>query len=85
MKTNGYLDMVIIRASICDVISGTNKLAFSQSWTDLRLQWDAQKYGGIEVLRLPIEKVWQPDIVLTNTLVFFSSSANCQCRIDPNA
>ncbi|XP_055356235.1 acetylcholine receptor subunit beta-type lev-1-like isoform X2 [Paramacrobiotus metropolitanus] len=38
------------------------------SWTDLRLQWNPDDYGGITVLRLPVDKVWQPDIVLTNTV-----------------
>jgi len=35
-------------------------------WMDYQLQWDEADYGGIGVLRLPPDKVWQPDIVLFN-------------------
>ena len=42
-------------------------LLLLQTWTDDRLKWDPEQYGGLSVLRLPVDKVWQPDIVLTNT------------------
>uniref|UniRef100_T1IUC8 Nicotinic acetylcholine receptor beta 1 subunit n=1 Tax=Strigamia maritima TaxID=126957 RepID=T1IUC8_STRMM len=35
-------------------------------WLDYQLQWDHNDYGGIQVLRLPPDKVWKPDIVLFN-------------------
>ncbi|XP_025414553.1 acetylcholine receptor subunit beta-like 1 [Sipha flava] len=35
-------------------------------WRDYQLQWDEADYGGIQVLRLPPDKVWKPDIVLFN-------------------
>lgn len=35
-------------------------------WTDYQLMWDESDYGGIQVLRLPPDKVWKPDIVLFN-------------------
>jgi len=35
-------------------------------WNDPFLSWDPAEYGGIEVLRIPNEDVWNPDIVLLN-------------------
>lgn len=37
-----------------------------QTWDDYQLQWDEADYGGIQILRLPPDKVWRPDIVLFN-------------------
>ncbi|XP_065211807.1 acetylcholine receptor subunit beta-like 1 [Planococcus citri] len=36
------------------------------TWSDYQLQWDEADYGGIQILRLPPDKVWRPDIVLFN-------------------
>ncbi|OQV23549.1 Acetylcholine receptor subunit beta-like 1 [Hypsibius exemplaris] len=37
-------------------------------WTDPNLKWDISDYGGILALRMPVDKVWTPDVVLlTNT------------------
>ncbi|GIX77219.1 hypothetical protein CEXT_795621 [Caerostris extrusa] len=36
------------------------------TWMDYQLVWDPADYGGINVLRLPPDKVWKPDIVLFN-------------------
>lgn len=35
-------------------------------WHDYQLKWEPALYGGIDVLRLPHDKVWRPDIVLFN-------------------
>ena len=37
-----------------------------QMWTDYGLSWDPKKYSGIEVIRLPHDLVWKPDIFLYN-------------------
>lgn len=39
-----------------------------QGWTDPRLQWDAEEFGNISVLRLPPDMLWLPEIVLENKL-----------------
>jgi len=36
------------------------------TWQDYQLKWDVADYGGINVLRLPPDRVWKPDIVLFN-------------------
>ncbi|GBO02132.1 hypothetical protein AVEN_75244-1 [Araneus ventricosus] len=38
----------------------------ARTWMDYQLVWDPADYGGINVLRLPPDKVWKPDIVLFN-------------------
>lgn len=37
-----------------------------QVWTDSRLEWNPDKYGGVSVLYIPYEMIWVPDIVLYN-------------------
>lgn len=41
------------------------------TWKDYQLQWDSNSYGGINVLMLPPDKVWKPDIALFNTYLLF--------------
>uniref|UniRef100_UPI0037E87774 neuronal acetylcholine receptor subunit beta-3a n=1 Tax=Semicossyphus pulcher TaxID=241346 RepID=UPI0037E87774 len=35
-----------------------------QEWTDYKLRWNPEKYGGITSIRVPSENLWLPDIVL---------------------
>ncbi|XP_041034834.1 acetylcholine receptor subunit beta [Carcharodon carcharias] len=44
----------------------TTNVFMNMAWTDYRLKWNPEDYGGIEVLRIPSSKVWLPDIVLLN-------------------
>ncbi|XP_064636777.1 neuronal acetylcholine receptor subunit alpha-10-like isoform X2 [Lineus longissimus] len=36
------------------------------SWTDILLKWDPEEYGGVDHVRVPINDIWIPDIVLYN-------------------
>ncbi|KAJ4438011.1 hypothetical protein ANN_13950 [Periplaneta americana] len=36
------------------------------SWYDYKLQWDPKEYGGVEMLHVPSDHIWRPDIVLYN-------------------
>ena len=38
----------------------------TQIWRDAHLGWNYTDFGGIKSLRLPIDKVWKPDIILYN-------------------
>ncbi|PIO70825.1 Cation transporter family protein [Teladorsagia circumcincta] len=46
------------------------KLKLSQlldvSWTDYKLRWNPDDYGGVDVLYVPSDTIWLPDIVLYN-------------------
>jgi hypothetical protein len=37
-------------------------------WKDEILTWDPKKYGGVDTIRLPAEKIWTPDIILYNNV-----------------
>jgi nicotinic acetylcholine receptor len=41
-------------------------LSSYQSWTDSKLRWNPRDYGGVDVLYVPSEMIWLPDIVLYN-------------------
>ncbi|KAL4631108.1 acetylcholine receptor subunit beta-like, partial [Arapaima gigas] len=36
------------------------------AWSDYRLSWNPEEYDNIQVLRIPPNKVWRPDIYLIN-------------------
>ncbi|XP_019647190.1 PREDICTED: neuronal acetylcholine receptor subunit alpha-10-like [Branchiostoma belcheri] len=37
-------------------------------WTDQFLQWDPSKYDGVDLLRVQSSNIWNPDIVLYNSV-----------------
>lgn len=37
-----------------------------QEWEDVFLRWDPKHYGGVEILSVPADMIWRPDIVLFN-------------------
>ncbi|KAL1508960.1 hypothetical protein ABEB36_003773 [Hypothenemus hampei] len=44
----------------------TTNLWVVQKWFDYKLRWDPAEYGGVEMLYVPSEHIWLPDIVLFN-------------------
>ncbi|XP_072526382.1 neuronal acetylcholine receptor subunit alpha-9 [Salminus brasiliensis] len=44
----------------------TTYLWVRQIWHDAYLRWDKEEYDGLEVIRIPSDLVWRPDIVLYN-------------------
>ncbi|XP_061102695.1 neuronal acetylcholine receptor subunit alpha-9-I [Conger conger] len=44
----------------------TSYLWIRQIWHDAYLKWDKDAYDGLEVIRIPSDLVWRPDIVLYN-------------------
>ena len=49
------------------------------NWNDYQLKWEPAHYGGIDVIRLPPDKVWRPDIVLFN-----NADGNYEARYKSN-
>nr|CAD2202284.1 unnamed protein product [Meloidogyne enterolobii] len=45
-------------------------------WTDSKLCWNPKDYGGVEVLYVPSELIWLPDIVLYNNAMELSGYNN---------
>uniref|UniRef100_A0A3Q0S9S7 Acetylcholine receptor subunit beta n=1 Tax=Amphilophus citrinellus TaxID=61819 RepID=A0A3Q0S9S7_AMPCI len=44
----------------------TTNVFMNLAWTDYRLSWNPAEYDNINVLRIPPNKVWRPDIYLIN-------------------
>ncbi|XP_005887683.2 neuronal acetylcholine receptor subunit beta-4 [Bos mutus] len=44
----------------------TTNIWLKQEWTDYRLAWNSSRYEGVNILRIPANRVWLPDIVLYN-------------------
>ncbi|KAL3107326.1 hypothetical protein niasHT_017409 [Heterodera trifolii] len=56
-----------------------------QSWTDRKLAWDPDDYGGVSVLYVPYEMIWVPDIVLINNAKgTFNITIDTKATLHPN-
>lgn len=44
----------------------TTSVWLVQKWFDCNLKWNPKDYGGLEVLYVPSDHIWLPDIVLFN-------------------
>ncbi|XP_067005952.1 acetylcholine receptor subunit beta-like 2 isoform X2 [Anabrus simplex] len=44
----------------------TTNVWVEQKWVDYKLSWNPEEYGGVEMLYVPSEHIWLPDIVLYN-------------------
>ncbi|CAH0553706.1 unnamed protein product [Brassicogethes aeneus] len=44
----------------------TTNVWVEQEWNDYKLKWNPDDYGGVEILHVPSEHIWLPDIVLYN-------------------
>uniref|UniRef100_A0A672NQS6 Cholinergic receptor nicotinic alpha 9 subunit n=1 Tax=Sinocyclocheilus grahami TaxID=75366 RepID=A0A672NQS6_SINGR len=66
-KTNSYLTLSHLNMFTDErnqVL--TTYLWVRQIWHDAYLHWDKDEYDGLEVIRIPSNLVWRPDIVLYN-------------------
>jgi len=65
-----------------------------QEWKDKRLRWNPADYSGLEMLRVPCQRLWIPDIVLYNRqdsldrydkpapkLTLFVHSSSCDAKV----
>ncbi|KAJ6217019.1 hypothetical protein RDWZM_008176 [Blomia tropicalis] len=55
----------LIDVNLKNQIMSTN-MWVTQEWTDYKLKWDPEEYGGVSQLYVPAEQIWLPDIVLYN-------------------
>jgi len=44
----------------------TTNLWVEQYWYDYKMRWDPTEYGGVDMLHVPSDHIWRPDIVLYN-------------------
>jgi len=40
------------------------------SWLDYRLKWNPEQYKGVKSIRVPVSKIWRPDISVYNQASF---------------
>lgn len=59
----GETSMIILNLFFWYVVK---TIFFFQKWFDYKLRWDPEEYGGVEMLYVPSEHIWLPDIVLYN-------------------
>ncbi|CAN7982904.1 unnamed protein product, partial [Ixodes hexagonus] len=55
----------LIEVNLKNQIMTTN-LWVEQYWHDYKLTWDPSEYGGVDMLHVPSDHIWRPDIVLYN-------------------
>ncbi|XP_046344475.2 neuronal acetylcholine receptor subunit alpha-2-like [Haliotis rufescens] len=71
VKTSVNVSMQVSFVGVDDVDENKNiftaTLLLAQLWKDPRLAWNASEYGGMGTIRLPVDKLWIPDIVPYNT------------------
>lgn len=49
--------------------TGMKSMINFQSWYDYKLRWEPKEYGGVQMLHVPSDHIWRPDIVLYNKWV----------------
>ncbi|CAL1263594.1 unnamed protein product [Larinioides sclopetarius] len=55
----------LIEVNLKNQIMTTN-LWVEQYWHDYKLTWEPREYGGVDMLHVPSDHIWRPDIVLYN-------------------
>ncbi|XP_055335167.1 acetylcholine receptor subunit beta-like 1 [Paramacrobiotus metropolitanus] len=61
----GIVLVLILGVNERDQVFKTN-LWYRLGWNDPQLAWTPEKYGNIQAVRMPADKVWTPDVVLLN-------------------
>ncbi|VDK45827.1 unnamed protein product [Gongylonema pulchrum] len=63
----------------------TTNVWLQHTWTDTKLQWNPDEYGGISVLYVPSDMIWIPDIVLYNNADGnYQVSVMTKAKLSPN-
>lgn len=44
----------------------TTNCWLTQIWLDHHLRWNQSEFNGINVVRIPFNRVWKPDLILYN-------------------
>lgn len=57
----------------------TTYLWIRQVWYDAYLKWDKEEYDNLEMINIPSDLVWKPDIVLYNKSVTACRLKKCNC------
>lgn len=52
-------------------------LSYRKEWYDQGLVWNPAEYNGIKTIEVPIDDIWNPDVVLFNKWVGFDEALDC--------
>ncbi|XP_077990669.1 neuronal acetylcholine receptor subunit beta-3-like [Glandiceps talaboti] len=63
------VDLVIVKIVNVDIKHSTIKadVIFKQIWNDKRLSWNSSDHNHVNYLYVPPDKIWFPNIILSNT------------------
>jgi hypothetical protein len=53
---------------ISNIVLATIIVLISIPWTDEFLKWNTSSHGGLDLIRVPLSKVWKPDVILANSV-----------------
>lgn len=63
----------------------TTNVWLQHSWIDSKLKWDPAEYGGVDVLYVPSDLIWLPDVVLYNNADGnYQVSIMTKAKLSPN-
>ncbi|XP_028918519.1 acetylcholine receptor subunit gamma [Ornithorhynchus anatinus] len=63
----------------------TTNVWIEMQWCDYRLRWDPRDYEDVQVLRVPSNMVWWPDVVLENNVDgIFEVALYCNLLVSPD-
>uniref|UniRef100_A0A0K0FIA6 Acetylcholine receptor subunit alpha-type unc-63 (inferred by orthology to a C. elegans protein) n=1 Tax=Strongyloides venezuelensis TaxID=75913 RepID=A0A0K0FIA6_STRVS len=63
----------------------TTNVWLQHSWIDSKLKWDPGEYGGVDVLYVPSDLIWLPDVVLYNNADGnYQVSIMTKAKLSPN-
>ncbi|XP_073972307.1 nicotinic acetylcholine receptor alpha4 isoform X3 [Rhodnius prolixus] len=65
VRKNDFTENLYKKSNLKNQIMTTN-LWVEQSWYDYKLRWEPKEYGGVQMLHVPSDHIWRPDIVLYN-------------------
>jgi hypothetical protein len=46
----------------------SSSAVISIPWTDEFLKWNTSSHGGLDLIRVPLSKVWKPDVIISNSV-----------------
>lgn len=61
--------MIISKDEVNQIL--TTNVWVELEWTDSKLVWDPEDFGGVKALFIPSEQLWLPDLLLYNKWVAF--------------
>ncbi|THD28502.1 putative acetylcholine receptor [Fasciola hepatica] len=74
-SVNVGFQMTLVQINQLDEVNQvlTLNVWIEQEWNDERLRWNPADYNNLQIIRIPCDKLWLPDIVLYNSADDYTS------------